>query len=145
MGNSSILKDGDRLPDLGFQIVMAVITFQHQRPRTSEEEFDGRDDRQYESIFTQDTLAKTMWLVFYRFAGVFPERYHVFYFRISTLNGYDNNSVLMTMAPAVIIMAVDILLVRWEIGCSNGHLRSHHRIQSRRDLAAIFILRLTTQ
>ncbi len=51
---------------------------------------------------------KTMWFVFLQgFAGVFPWNV-ITYFIFGYLmleRGYDNNSVLMTMAPAVIIMA----------------------------------------
>ena len=51
---------------------------------------------------------KTMWFVFLQgFAGVFPWNVITFFFfgYLMTERGYDNNSVLTTMGPVVIIMA----------------------------------------
>ena len=51
---------------------------------------------------------KTMWFVFLQgFAGVFPWNVITFFFfgYLMTERGYDNNSVLLTMGPVVLILA----------------------------------------
>jgi hypothetical protein len=57
----------------------------------------------------KDALKKrTMWFVFLQgFAGVFPWNVITYFFfgYLMTERGYDNNSVLFTMAPVVLILA----------------------------------------
>jgi MFS family permease len=51
---------------------------------------------------------KTMWFVFLQgFAGVFPWNVITFFFfgYLMTERGYDNNSVLLTMGPVILILA----------------------------------------
>jgi MFS transporter, Spinster family, sphingosine-1-phosphate transporter len=51
----------------------------------------------------------TMWFIFLQgFAGIFPWNVIVFFFfgYLMTERGYDNNSVLITMAPVILILAL---------------------------------------
>jgi MFS family permease len=96
-------------------IVMAVVIFFgiKEVPRgQSEEEFQdvaeiGQVRFNWASL--KDALKKkTMWFVFLQgFAGVFPWNVITFFFfgYLMTERGYDNNSVLLTMGPVVIILA----------------------------------------
>jgi MFS transporter, Spinster family, sphingosine-1-phosphate transporter len=98
-----------------FGIVMAVVIFFgiKEVPRgQSEEEFQdvaeiGQVRFNWASL--KDALKKkTMWFVFLQgFAGVFPWNVITFFFfgYLMTERGYDNNSVLLTMGPVVIILA----------------------------------------
>jgi len=59
---------------------------------------------------------KTMWFVFLQgFAGVFPWNVITFFFfgYLMTERGYDNNSVLFTMGPVVLIMAGGYFVGGW--------------------------------
>jgi MFS family permease len=96
-------------------LVMAAVIFFGVKdlPRgQAEPEFEGMEDiGQFR--FNWDALKdalkkKTMWFVFLQgFAGVFPWNVITFFFfgYLMTERGYDNNSVLLTMGPVVIIMA----------------------------------------
>ncbi len=96
-------------------LVMAVVIFFgiKDMPRgQSEPEFEGMDDIgqfkfSWEAL--KDVLKKkTMWFIFLQgFAGVFPWNVITFFFfgYLMTERGYDNNSVLFTMGPVVLIMA----------------------------------------
>ena len=99
----------------GLGIVMAVVIFFGIRevPRgKSEPEFEGMDEigqvRFSWSALKNALKKKTMWFVFLQgFAGVFPWNVIIFFFfgYLMTERGYDNNSVLFTMAPIVLILA----------------------------------------
>jgi MFS family permease len=96
-------------------LVMAVLIYFGIRdvPRgQSEPEFEavaemGQFRFNWEAL--KDVLKKkTMWFVFLQgFAGVFPWNVITFFFfgYLMTERGYDNNSVLFTMGPVVLILA----------------------------------------
>ncbi len=96
-------------------IVMAVVIFfgVKEMPRgQAEPEFAGMDEiGQFRFSWSslKDVLKKkTMWFVFLQgFAGVFPWNVITFFFfgYLMTERGYDNDSVLFTMGPIVIILA----------------------------------------
>jgi MFS family permease len=96
-------------------IVMAVIIYFTIRevPRgQSEPEFEGMAEIgqvRFNWSALKDALKKrTMWFVFLQgFAGVFPWNVITYFFfgYLMTERGYDNNSVLFTMAPVVLILA----------------------------------------
>jgi MFS family permease len=80
----------------------------------------GQSESEFEQVaemgqfrFNWDALKdvlkkKTMWFVFLQgFAGVFPWNVITFFFfgYLMTERGYDNNSVLFTMGPVVLILA----------------------------------------
>jgi MFS family permease len=59
---------------------------------------------------------KTMWFIFLQgFAGVFPWNVITFFFfgYLMTERGYDNNSVLVTMAPVILILAGGYFVGGW--------------------------------
>ena len=96
-------------------LVMAVLIYFGVKdvPRgQSEPEFEqiaemGQFRFNWEAL--KDVLKKkTMWFVFLQgFAGVFPWNVITFFFfgYLMTERGYDNNSVLLTMGPVVLILA----------------------------------------
>ena len=96
-------------------LIMALVIYFgiKDMPRgQSEPEFEGLDEiGQFK--FSWDALKdvlrkKTMWFIFLQgFAGVFPWNVITFFFfgYLMTERGYDNNSVLFTMGPVVLIMA----------------------------------------
>jgi len=95
-------------------LVMAIVIYfgVKEVPRgQAEEEFEGQEVGQFR--FNWDALKdvmkkKTMWFVFLQgFAGVFPWNVITFFFfgYLMTERGYDNNSVLFTMGPVVLILA----------------------------------------
>jgi MFS family permease len=96
-------------------IIMAVIIFFGIKdvPRgKSEPEFDGLEDIgqvRFNWAALKDALKKkTMWFIFLQgFAGVFPWNVITFFFfgYLMLERGYDNNSVLLTMGPVIIILA----------------------------------------
>jgi MFS family permease len=96
-------------------IVMAVVIFfgVKEMPRgKAEPEFAGMDEigqfRFSWSSLKDVMKKKTMWFVFLQgFAGVFPWNVITFFFfgYLMTERGYDNDSVLFTMGPIVIILA----------------------------------------
>jgi MFS family permease len=97
-------------------IVMALVIFfkVKEMPRgKAEPEFEGIQEitqirfswQAAKEIFK----TKTMWFVFLQgFAGVFPWNVITFFFfgYLQSERGYDENAVLMTMAPIVIILAL---------------------------------------
>jgi len=100
-------------------VIAAVIFFGiKDMPRgKAEPEFDGMQEiTQFKfswpavkEIFKK----KTMWFVFLQgFAGVFPWNVITFFFfgYLQTERGYDENAVLMTMGPVVIILAIGYLV-----------------------------------
>jgi MFS family permease len=96
-------------------IVMAVVIFFgiKEVPRgQSEEEFQDVAELgqvRFNWAALKDALKKkTMWFIFLQgFAGVFPWNVITFFFfgYLMTERGYDNNSVLFTMGPVVLILA----------------------------------------
>jgi len=96
-------------------IIMAVVIFFgiKEVPRgKSEPEFAGMEE--YHQVrfnwkALRDVLKKrTMWFVFLQgFAGVFPWTVITFFFfgYLMRERGYDNNAVLFTMGPIVIVLA----------------------------------------
>ena len=96
-------------------LVMAALIYFGVKdvPRgQSEPEFEGVAEMG-QFRFNWDALKdvmkkKTMWFVFLQgFAGVFPWNVITFFFfgYLMTERGYDNNSVLFTMGPVVLILA----------------------------------------
>lgn len=99
----------------GLGIVMAVVIFfgVKEMPRgKAEPEFEGMEEvgqfrfnwPEVKEIFKK----RTMWFVFLQgFAGVFPWNVITYFFfgYLMTERGYDNESVLFTMAPVILIMA----------------------------------------
>ncbi len=94
---------------MGFVILFGV----KEIPRgKSEPEFEGMEDFgqfRFKWSSLKDVLQKkTMWFVFLQgFAGVFPWNVITFFFfgYLMTERGYDNDSVLLTMGPVIIILA----------------------------------------
>ncbi|HEX5809713.1 MAG TPA: MFS transporter [Anaerolineales bacterium] len=97
-------------------IIAALIYFGVKEvPRgKAEPEFEGMPEKELEhfhfswkevrEIFNK----KTMWFIFAQgFAGNFPWNVIVYFFfaYLMTERGYDNNSVLITMAPVILILA----------------------------------------
>lgn len=99
----------------GLGIVMAVVIFfgVKEMPRgKAEPEFENMEESgqfrfnwpEVKEIFKK----RTMWFVFLQgFAGVFPWNVITYFFfgYLMTERGYDNESVLFTMAPVILIMA----------------------------------------
>ncbi len=96
-------------------LVMAAVIFfgVKEVPRgQSEPEFEGMEEigqfRFNWSALKDVMQKKTMWFIFLQgFAGVFPWNVITFFFfgYLMTERGYDNNSVLLTMGPVVLILA----------------------------------------
>jgi MFS transporter, Spinster family, sphingosine-1-phosphate transporter len=96
-------------------LVMAIVIFFGIRevPRgRSEPEFDGIEDIgqiRFSWPALKGALKKrTMWFVFLQgFAGVFPWNVITYFFfgYLMSERGYDNNAVLLTMGPVVLILA----------------------------------------
>jgi MFS family permease len=95
-------------------IIAAMIFFGvREMPRgKAEPEFEGMEDigqfhfswKEAREIFKK----RTMWFIFLQgFAGVFPWNVITFFFfgYLMRERGYDNNSVLFTMAPVILILA----------------------------------------
>jgi MFS family permease len=101
-------------------IVIGVVIFfgVKEMPRgKAEPEFDGMQEisqfrfswKAAAEIFKK----RTMWFVFLQgFAGVFPWNVITFFFfgYLQTERNYDEGSVLMTMAPVIIILAVGYVI-----------------------------------
>ena len=97
-------------------IVMAAVIFFGVKdvPRgQSEPAFDGMDEIgqfRFKWSSLKDVMQKkTMWFVFLQgFAGVFPWNVITFFFfgYLMTERGYDNDSVLLTMGPVIIVLAI---------------------------------------
>lgn len=98
---------------LGLVIAVLIYFGVKEMPRgKAEPEFDGMDEvgqfhfnwHEAAEIFKK----KTMWFVFLQgFAGVFPWNVITYFFfgYLMRERGYDNNSVLLTMAPVILILA----------------------------------------
>ena len=96
-------------------LVMALVIFfgVKELPRgRSEPEFEGMGEIgqvRFSWRALKDAMSKrTMWFVFMQgFLGVFPWNVITYFFfgYLMTERGYDNNSVLLTMGPIVLILA----------------------------------------
>jgi MFS family permease len=99
----------------GLGIVLAVLIYfgVKEMPRgQAEPEFENVQEMQkfeFNWEAAKDVLRKrTMWFVFLQgFAGVFPWNVITYWFftYLERDRGYDSNSVLMTMAPIILILA----------------------------------------
>lgn len=98
---------------LGLLMTVLIYFGIREVPRgQSEPEFENMEEMG-QFRFNWDALKdvlkkKTMWFVFLQgFAGVFPWNVITFFFfgYLMTERGYDNNSVLLTMGPVVLILA----------------------------------------
>jgi MFS family permease len=98
---------------LGLVIGVVIFFGIKEMPRgTAEPEFDGMQEisqfRFSWKAAVEIFKKKTMWFVFLQgFAGVFPWNVITFFFfgYLQKERNYDENSVLMTMAPIIIILA----------------------------------------
>ena len=98
---------------LGLVVAVLIYFGVKEMPRgKAEPEFEGMEEigqfhfswKEAEEIFKK----KTMWFVFLQgFAGVFPWNVITFFFfgYLMTDRGYDNDAVLLTMAPVIVILA----------------------------------------
>ena len=97
-------------------IIAAFIYFGvREMPRgNAEPEFEGMPEKEMEHFHfswkeVREIFKKrTMWFIFAQgFAGQFPWNVIVYFFfgYLMTERGYDNNSVLVTMAPVILILA----------------------------------------
>jgi MFS family permease len=97
-------------------IIAALIYFGvREVPRgKAEPEFEGMPEKEMEhfhfswSEVREIFKKRTMWFIFAQgFAGNFPWNIIVYFFfgYLITERGYDNNSVLITMAPVILILA----------------------------------------
>jgi MFS transporter, Spinster family, sphingosine-1-phosphate transporter len=100
---------------LGIGMAVLIYFGVQDVPRgQSEDEFEGVSDAEMGQFrFNWDSLKnamkkRTMWFIYLQgFAGVFPWNVITFFFfgYLMTERGYDNNSVLLTMGPVVLILA----------------------------------------
>ena len=100
---------------LGIVIAGFIYFGVKEMPRgKAEPEFEGMDEKELEHFHfswqevRQIFRKKTMWFVYAQgFAGNFPWNVIVYFFfgYLMTDRGYDNNSVLVTMAPVILILA----------------------------------------
>ena len=99
---------------LGLVIAVLIFFGVKEMPRgKAEPEFAGiQDYQQFHFSWAEAKLAiqkKSMWFVFAQgFAGVFPWNVIIFFFfgYLIRERGYDNDSVLFTMAPVILVLAV---------------------------------------
>ncbi|MBI1794215.1 MAG: MFS transporter [Chloroflexi bacterium] len=106
---------------LGLVIAVLIYFGVKEMPRgKAEPEFEGMAEmaafkfswNEVKEIFKK----KTMWFIFLQgFAGVFPWNVITFFFfgYLMTERGYDNNSVLITMAPVILILAAGYFMGGW--------------------------------
>jgi MFS family permease len=100
---------------LGLVIALLIYFGVKEMPRgKAEPEFEGKEAKEIEHFhFSWDEVVeifkkKTMWFIFAQgFAGQFPWNVITYFFfgYLMTERGYDNNSVLFTMAPVILILA----------------------------------------
>ena len=105
-------------------VVAAIIFFGvREMPRgKAEPEFEGMEATELEHFhFSWKEVReifkkKTMWFIFAQgFAGNFPWNVIIYFFfgYLMTERGYDNNSVLFTMAPVILILASGYFIGGW--------------------------------
>jgi MFS family permease len=100
---------------LGLVIAGFIYFGVREMPRgKAEPEFEGKEEKELEHFhFSWKEVGeifkkKTMWFIFAQgFAGQFPWNVIVYFFfgYLMTERGYDNNSVLVTMAPVILVLA----------------------------------------
>jgi MFS family permease len=100
---------------LGLVIALLIYFGVKEVPRgKAEPEFEGLEEKEMAHFhfswkeFREIFKKKTMWFVFAQgFAGQFPWNVITFFFfgYLMTERGYDNDSVLVTMAPVILILA----------------------------------------
>jgi len=101
---------------MGLVIAVLIYFVVKEVPRgKAEPEFEGLEDKEMAHFYFSWQEAKeifkkkTMWFVFAQgFAGQFPWNVITYFFfgYLMTERGYDNDSVLVTMAPVILILAV---------------------------------------
>jgi MFS family permease len=101
---------------LGLAIAVLIFFGVKEMPRgKAEPEFEGKEAEKIEHFHfswaevREIFKKKTMWFIFAQgFAGNFPWNVIVYFFfgYLMTERGYDNNSVLVTMAPVILILAL---------------------------------------
>ena len=108
---------------LGIVVAAFIFFGVKEMPRgKAEPEFEGAEAKALEhfhfswtevrAIFTK----RTMWFIFAQgFAGNFPWNVIVYFFfgYLMTERGYDNNAVLLTMAPVILILASGYFIGGW--------------------------------
>jgi MFS family permease len=98
---------------LGLVIALLIFFFVREMPRgKAEPEFENMAEMQTFKFSWEEARhifqKKTMWFIFLQgFAGVFPWNVITFFFfaYLEKERGYDANSILMTMAPVILILA----------------------------------------
>jgi len=98
---------------LGLVVALLIYFGVREMPRgQAEPEFENSTEMQsFRFSWAEARLIfrkKTMWFIFLQgFAGVFPWNVITFFFfgYLMSERGYDNNSVLFTMAPVILILA----------------------------------------
>ncbi len=100
---------------LGLVIAALIYFGVKEMPRgKAEPEFEGKEAKKLEHFHfswaevKEIFKKKTMWFIFAQgFAGQFPWNVIVYFFfgYLMTVRGYDNDDVLMTMAPVILILA----------------------------------------
>ena len=100
---------------LGLVVAVFIYFGVKEMPRgRAEPEFEGKGAEEIGQFHFSWAEAReifrkpTMWFVFLQgFAGVFPWNVIIFFFfgYLMTERGYDNNSVLLTMGPVILILA----------------------------------------
>jgi MFS family permease len=100
---------------LGIVVAAFIFFGVKEMPRgKAEPEFEGAEEQALEhfhfswSEVIEIFRKKTMWFIFAQgFAGNFPWNVIVYFFfgYLMTERGYDNNAVLFTMAPVILILA----------------------------------------
>jgi MFS transporter, Spinster family, sphingosine-1-phosphate transporter len=105
---------------LGLIVAVFIYFGVKEMPRgQAEPEFEGKGAEEIGQFHFSWAEAReifkkpTMWFVFLQgFAGVFPWNVIIFFFfgYLMTERGYDNNSVLLTMAPVILILAAGFFI-----------------------------------
>jgi MFS transporter, Spinster family, sphingosine-1-phosphate transporter len=108
---------------LGIVIAAFIYFGVRDVPRgKAEPEFEGMPEKELEHFHfswkeVREIFKKrTMWFIFAQgFAGNFPWNVIVYFFfgYLMTERGYDNNSVLVTMAPVILILAAGYFVGGW--------------------------------
>jgi MFS family permease len=108
---------------LGIVIAAFIYFGVREVPRgKAEPEFEGMPEKQLEHFHfswkeVREIFKKrTMWFIFAQgFAGNFPWNVIVYFFfgYLMTERGYDNNAVLVTMAPVILVLAAGYFLGGW--------------------------------
>jgi MFS family permease len=108
---------------LGIVVAAFIFFGVKEMPRgKAEPEFDGAEAKALEHFHFSWTEVreifrkKTMWFIFAQgFAGNFPWNVIVYFFfgYLMTERGYENDAVLLTMAPVILILAAGYFIGGW--------------------------------